>query len=264
MNRDSVSRADARVQKISAVLIARDAARTIDQCLQALEIFEEVVVCDTGSSDDTMERARSRNNVRLFEAGFSGFGSTKNAAAARAGNDWIFSIDADEVADAELLNALAAWDTNGDTYRLGIIDRRNFFMGKHVKRGGWGNDHIVRLFHRGTHRFSDVEVHESITEHPQSRKIFLAGGIDHSAAPDISSFLNKIRDYSELAAPTVRVQHPAFTVLRTIYTFKKSYFLQRGFLEGWRGLVIAWCAANGVFFKYMKAYARSRDAGSPR
>ncbi len=253
-----------KIHKISTVLITRDAANTIDRCLQALEIFEEVVICDTGSSDDTVERARSYANVRLFKIEFSGFGSAKNAAISKAGNDWIFSLDADEVADAELLNTLLAWDTHGNHCRLGIIDRHNFFMGKHIKHGGWGNDHIVRLFHRNIHQFSLSAVHEKIAEHSKSRKILLAGGVDHLTASDINTFLSKIQNYSDLAAPTVRVRHPIFIVLRTLYTFIKSYMLQLGCLEGWRGLVIAWCAANGVFFKYIKAYARSRFADSAR
>ena len=89
---DNVVMESTKIHKISTVLITRDAANTIDRCLQALEIFEEVVICDTGSSDDTVERAGSYANVRLFKIEFSGFGSAKNAAISKAGNDWIFSL----------------------------------------------------------------------------------------------------------------------------------------------------------------------------
>ncbi len=248
-------RAPKKIQNISAVMITRDSAATIEQCLQALAVFDEVVVCDTGSADDTIERARAFENVRVFEIGFAGFGGAKREAVSKATNNWIFSIDSDEIADAELSRALASWDTDGDRRRLGVIDRRNFFIGRHIRHGGLGRDRIPRLFHRETHRFSNASVHEGIVIRRHSKKIRLAGGVDHFTTPDINNRINKMRDYSELAAPGVRVFHPLVVMLRVLYTFAKSYLLQIGFIDGWRGLVIAWCAASGVFFKYMKGYA---------
>ena len=244
-----------KIQNISAVMITRDSADTIEQCLQALVVFDEVVVCDTGSADDTIARVRAFANARVFEIDFAGFGDAKRAAVNKASSDWVFSIDSDEIVDAALIHALASWDTDGDQNRLGVIDRRNFFIGRHIRYGGLGRDHIPRLFHRQTHEFSTAKVHEGIVIGRHSRKIRLAGGIDHFTAPDINSRINKMRDYSELAAPTVRVFHPLVVMLRVLYTFTKSYLLQLGFIAGWRGLVIAWCAASGVFFKYMKGYA---------
>ena len=249
-----------KIPNISAVMITCDSARTIDQCLQALAVFEEVVVCDTGSSDDTIECAGRYSNVRLFQIEFNGFGDAKREAVSKASNDWIFSIDSDEIADSALLDAVASWDTNGNCNRLGVIDRRNFFMGKHIKRGGLGRDHIPRLFDRRRHEFSQAKVHEGIVLHAHSKKILLSGGVDHYTTANLNARIDKIRDYSELAAPQARVFHPALVVLRAAYTFAKSYALQLGFLDGWRGLVIAWCAASGVFFKYIKAYINSAQA----
>lgn len=244
-----------QINEVSAVLITHNSAATINQCLDALNAFDEVVVCDTGSTDDTIARAGAYKNVRVFEIEFAGFGAAKHAAVSKATCNWILSIDSDEILDAELAAALASWDTAGDRQRLGVIDRRNFFIGRHIRHGGLGRDHIPRLFHRETHRFSTASVHEGIVIHQHSKKVQLAGGIDHFTIPDINSRINKMRDYSELAAPTARVFHPLVVMLRVIYTFAKSYFLQIGFMAGWRGLVIAWCSASGVFFKYMKAYA---------
>ena len=255
---------DIRVQGISAVLIVCNAVRTIDQCLQALNGFEEVIVCDTGSSDDTIDYLQGRSNVRLFQIEFDGFGSAKNQAVAKATNNWIFSIDADEIVDAELFHTLVAWDTGGDEYCLGTINRRNFFMGRHIKHGGWGHQRVIRLFNRKTHQFSNAKVHEKIIEHPRSRKTFLAGGVDHFTIPDISTYLNKIRDYSEFGSLTAKVNHPVLILLRTLYTFIRSYLLYLGWMDGWRGLIIAWCTANGTFFKYMRAYVRSKNANPTR
>lgn len=244
-----------KIKDISAVIITRDAARTVERCLAPLAVFDEVVVCDTGSTDDTIARARKFANVRVFEISFDGFGAAKQTAVDKAANDWIFSVDADEIADGELMNALAAFDTGGDRRRLGVIDRRNFFLGRHIRHGGLGRDRIPRLFHRQVHAFSKVKVHEGVMPTTDSKKFRLAGGVDHLTTPDINTRIDKMRDYSELAAPTARVFHPVLVVLRSLYTFVKSYLLQLGFVAGWRGLLIAWCAAGGVFIKYMKSYA---------
>ena len=128
-------------------------------------------------------------------------------------------------------------------------------MGRHVKRGGWGNDWLLRIFNRTTHQFNDVPVHESVSKTIQSIVQKLPFPIEHNAFQDIGQFLIKIDRYTELRRKqSNKTFHPSLIVLRSLFAFIRSYILHAGIIDGWRGLVIAWNEANGVFYKYMKRY----------
>lgn len=236
-------------------MITRDAEATIGASLASLAAFAEVIVYDNGSSDRTLEIARQFANVVVKQGEFRGFGPTKNHAASLAAHDWIFSIDADERVTPELMAAVRAADRS-DAEVGYEVQRQNFFMGRRVTRAGWGNDWLLRLYNRQTAAFTDTPVHENLRLNVPGRLLRLDGNLDHEAARDVGSFLVKVNRYSELRrAEGRRVLPPAAIFLRAVWAFWRAYLLQRGFMEGWRGLVIAWSNANGVFFKYMKAYA---------
>lgn len=240
---------------ISAVIIVRDAEATLGDTLQSLADFGEVLVYDNGSSDGSIDIARSFDNVNLHSGEFLGFGKTKSRAVSLAASNWIFSIDADECVSDELrssINALALDDPQVSY----LIDRHNFMMGRHVRRGGWGNDWLLRLFHREYHGFNDAPVHEKVCLGADGSECRLKGALHHDAVRDISQFLIKINRYSEIARRSGRKPVPlAMVILKTMFSFFRSYVLQLGLLDGWRGLVIAVSNANGTFYRYMKLLA---------
>ncbi len=244
------------LDRISAVIITRNAAGTLATTLDALSGFPEVVVFDNGSTDDTLEVAGGFDNVRIVQGRFEGFGPTRNQAAEYASHDWIFSIDADERPDVTLLRSL---ETAGldDAARVYAVHRENWMMGRPVRVGGWGGDWPRRLYHRRHTGFSDAAVHESLLV-PDNRVLRLDGLLVHRAVEDLGDFLDKVRRYSALRAPAKQPVHPLFIVLRSAWAFLRSYCLQLGFTAGWRGLAIAWSNANGVFYKYLRAWARHR------
>ena len=249
---------EAGLTGISAVMITRDAGATLAECLASLEAFPEVLVFDNGSTDDTAEIASRFANVRLERGEFTGFGPTRNKAAELASHDWIFAVDSDEIASAVLLTSLALAERD-DPARIYRIERHNYFMGKRVRHGGWGRDWLARLYHRGHHRFSDAAVHESVVLDSRSRPERLEGELLHLAVRELGQFLVKVDRYSELRSQAARrVHHPVGIFFRAAWAFFRTYVLRLGVLDGWRGLVIAWSNANGVFFKYMKPYAARR------
>jgi glycosyltransferase involved in cell wall biosynthesis len=242
------------LQDIHPVLITRDAAATIERTLESLSAFGEVVVYDNGSTDETLKLCARHANVKVATGPFLGFGPSKNHAASLANGDWILSIDADEYVGDDLLETLRRLDL-GDGHIAYAVERHNLFMGKHVRRGGWGNDWLVRIYHRGYCRFDDARVHEKVSVPAGVRVARVSGALWHQAVTDIDQFLHKISFYSELRrGPAARRHSPLVTFLRAGWAFFRSYVLQLGFLEGWRGLVIANCAAQGTFFKHMKRY----------
>lgn len=237
-------------------MITRDAAGTLAATLDSLSGFPEVVVYDNGSTDDTLDIAGQFDNARIIQGPFEGFGPARNRAAEYAAHDWIFSIDADERPDANLLAALDAAALD-DPERVYAVHRENWMMGRPVRVGGWGGDWPRRLYHRRHAGYSNAPVHESL-DVADRRVKRLDGLLVHRAAEDLGDFLDKVRRYSALRAPAKRPIHPLLIVLKSAWAFLRSYVIQLGFIAGWRGLAIAWSNANGVFYKYLRAWARHR------
>jgi glycosyltransferase involved in cell wall biosynthesis len=248
---------------IHPVIIARDAAGTIRATLASLAAFPEVVVYDNGSSDGTPDLCAEFSNVRVVQGDFIGFGPTKNRAASFASGHWILSIDADERVSSELLASLDALDLPEDGRGAYAVNRHNLLLGKHVRRGGWGNDWLVRLYDRRVCAFDDAQVHEKVAVPAGVPVGRLDGALWHEAVTDLDQFLHKISFYSELRRTRAgRVKGPLATTLGAAWAFFRSYVLQAGFLEGWRGLVIANCNAQGSFFRHMKRYVDAQTRGA--
>ncbi len=248
------------IDHISIVIITRNAAHTLPATLDSVRAFANVVVWDNGSTDDTKAIATAYPNVTWVDAMFIGFGPSKNAAADCAHNDWVFSLDADETLSPELVDALRCVQPATNNI-VGLVLRTNQMMGRIVRRGGWGDDHLVRLFHRRTHRFTDAAVHEKVAETDATERVVLSGTVNHNAVQQLSQFLEKTDRYTELRRQSQTRTYPApVIVLKAGFAFFRSYVLQLGVLAGWRGLVIAWSEADGVFYKYMKILADRRHA----
>ena len=247
------------LQDIYPVIITRDASQTIAATLESLRPFSEVVVYDNGSTDDTAVIAERFSNVKLVRGEFEGFGATKNKAASAASGDWILSIDADESVSEELLASLGALNLS-DTRQTFAVHRHNLFMGRDIRWGGWGNDWLVRLYHRRESGLRDSLVHEKVIVPAGTKPQRIAGALWHDNIRDVDQFLKKISYYTELRRrePVNRVHGPVVTMLRTLWAFFRSYVLQLGLLAGWRGLVIAVCDSIGTFFKHIKRYSDAR------
>jgi glycosyltransferase involved in cell wall biosynthesis len=241
---------------ISAVIITRDAARTLATTLASLRDFPEVVVYDNGSTDETLTLARQFPNVSVRTGEFLGFGPTKNRAADLATRDWILSIDADEAASDELVASLRSVDLS-DSSRTYMVHRHNLFIGRDIRWGGWGNDWLVRVYHRGSTRVGDALVHEKVLVPDGTAPVRIAGALWHDNVSDIDQLLQKISYYTELRRREGRgrVYPPAWTLLRAAWSFFRSYVLLLGMLAGWRGLVIAFSDSAGTFYKHMKRYS---------
>lgn len=249
----------AMIDSISVVIITKNAANTLKDTLCSLRDFSEVVVLDNGSDDETESIARQFDNVSFHVGTFDGFGPTKNKAASLSTNDWVLSLDADESPDFSLLNAIRQWSTDTPENHYGVILRENYFMGKAIHRGGWGNDRLVRLFNRRCLQFNNARVHESVEVSERGTAVVLKGVIRHNAVQNINQLLTKVNRYSELRHRDIlennKIPAPVFIVVKALFAFTRSYIFQLGIMEGWRGLVIACSNANGVFFKYIKAHA---------
>ncbi|MDB3870281.1 glycosyltransferase family 2 protein [Candidatus Thioglobus sp.] len=241
------------LNNISIVIIVKDGSKTIKATLDALTQFSDVVLYDNGSTDDTLTIVDKYPNVNLIQGDFSGFGPTKNKAVTYAKHDWILSLDADEVANSEFLENLKKIKLNQKTVYQ--IFRKNFYKNTHVKHC-WNNDKIVRLYYRKETQFDNKKVHERIESKQMSVEL-LTGFIDHYPYNNITDFIKKLDIYSsEFARDNVgkKSSSPAKAILNGGFSFFKTYFLKRGFLDGYAGLVIAFSHMATNFYKYIKLY----------
>ncbi len=244
--------------QISVVMLTKDASAHLKEALEALSPFEEVIVLDNGSTDNTLQIAKSFENVTVYEHPFIGFGSLKNKAVSLASNDWILSMDSDEVLEQALCEEIRSHMLQSDT--VYAIRRDNYYNGQLIRCCGWENDYVLRLFHRGHVRFNEKQVHESLVlngAHVEK----LHHPMRHYSYEDTSSLIAKMQHYSTLYAKENKGKKKSTACKafgRALYAFVKHYLFQKGFLYGAEGLLISVSNANGVFYKYMKLREENR------
>jgi glycosyltransferase involved in cell wall biosynthesis len=232
---------------------------TILKTLQSLTEFDDVVVYDNGSTDNTMSIVNTFSNVHLVQGEFKGFGWTKNQAASFAKHDWILIIDSDEVVDAELLTTLKHKSLDLKTvYKLNF---KAFYKEIQVKYCGWNNQKIKRLYNKTQTHYNSNDVHEDIITDGFILEE-LKGNVEHYSYHSISQFVIKADHYSSLFAQNNRGKKnssPLKAFFNGIYSFIRTYIFKRGFLDGYVGLVIAFSHMVTNFYKYIKLYEANKE-----
>ncbi|MDB3892700.1 glycosyltransferase family 2 protein [Candidatus Thioglobus sp.] len=241
------------INKISVTILTKNSERYIEECLDALREFDEIVVLDNGSTDSTMDLAKNYPNVRIFEYDFIGFGPLKNLAAEKAKNDWILSVDSDEILSSQLVNEILNKPLEDNV--VYSMRRDNFYNGKLVNCCGWGNDWVNRLFNRAITCFNDKQVHESL-EVKQVKVKQLNETFRHYSFDNASELLQKMDKYSSLWAydNQDRYSSTLLAVVKSTFAFIKFYLIKGGIFAGYRGFLISFSNAAGVLYKYMKLY----------
>lgn len=244
---------------LSAVIITRNENARLPACLASLSFAGEVVVLDNGSTDGTPETARSLGARVTEVADWPGFGPQKNRAVALATGDWVLSIDADERVTPQLQGAIQAAIIDGrfDAYSL---SRRSSYCGQYINHSGWYPDRIVRLFRRGTARFSDDLVHETLrADRPVGQ---LEGDLLHESFDDFEAVLEKANRYSTAGAQALDQRGVKGSLAKAlghgIWAFIRTYLLKRGFLDGQLGLALAISNAEGTYYRYLKLWLLQR------
>ncbi|MFY4760715.1 glycosyltransferase family 2 protein [Aliarcobacter butzleri] len=244
---------------ISAVVLAKNNQKTIEKTLSALVEFDDVVVYDNGSTDDTIEIVKKFSNVNLIKGEFKGFGWTKNQAASFAKNDWILVVDSDEVIDKELLKELKEKILdNNCVYKLNF---KAFYKDIQIKHCGWNNQKIKRLYNKSVTSYNSNDVHEDIITDNLKIEI-LRGNVEHYSYQTISEFVIKADRYSSLFAQNnvgKKSSSPTKAFFNGLYSFIKTYFFKQGFRDGYVGLIIAFSHMVTNFYKYIKLYELNNE-----
>ena len=145
---------------ITVTILTKNAEETLGSVLESVRAFDQVILLDTGSTDCTLEIAKMYPNVTVYKTTFIGFGPLHNLAAGYASNDWILSLDGDEVLTSELCSEILSLHLNSNCIYSFPFD--NYFNGKHIKWCGWYPDRHVRLYNKSQTSFSSAKVHEKI------------------------------------------------------------------------------------------------------
>ena len=247
---------------ISAVILVKNAEKTIAECLESLCAFGEVVLLDNGSTDATLDIAAKYPNVKIFhEPNFCGFGKMKNIALSKATNDWILSIDSDEVIMPEIVSQINAMQLNDNT--VVALSRLNYYGDRCMKCCGWYPDYVWRIFNRKYTRFNENIVHEGVETKPDTQKVYIKDAIKHYAADSMESIIQKMNRYTTLSAQEKHKKGKKASVIgaifRFIHTFNMNYFFRRGIFYGYKGFVVSLLNASGSFYRHMKLYELNKN-----
>ena len=240
---------------LSVILIAKNEAHDIEDCLKSVAFADEWIVVDSGSTDATVEIARGLGAQVSVTPDWPGFGPQKNRALALARGDWVLSLDADErVGEALAGQIRAVLAADGDGHAGYELSRLSSFCGQWMRHGDWYPDRVLRLFRREAGRFTDDLVHERVVV--QGRVGRLGGELLHLTMPDLDDALDKMNRYTRgRAQDRVRAGRRGglgSALSHGAWAFVRSYLLKRGFLDGRLGFVLAVYIAEGTYYRYLK------------
>ncbi len=237
---------------LSVIIIAKNESLHIERCLRSVSWVDEIIVLDSGSTDNTVELC-SKYTPHVYRTDWPGFGPQKQRALNKATKKWILSLDADELVSEDLKQDILAAIKHDNT--IGFhIPRLSSYCGRQIKHGGWWPDYVLRLFQREHGQFSTDIVHEQVLVEGKTEK--LHNPILHDAFVDPIEVLNKINNYSTLGAQKLFDSGKRTNLLQVIskglWSFFKTYFIKAAFLDGAQGFMLSISNAEGTYYKYLK------------
>lgn len=254
------------MSRISVVVITHNEAANIEACLRSVAFADEIIVLDSGSTDDTVLIARREGATVHVSPDWPGFGTQKNRALALASHPWVFSLDADERVSEELQVEILRVVRGTGPEIAWKIPRLTQFCGQWIHHCGWTPDYVLRLFRREMAQFSDDLVHE--------RVILAEGSVGrlktrllHYSFPTPSHYLRKLEKYSQAWArqrfETGQRSGVCRATAAAVAAFIRSYVFRLGFLDGAMGFAVCALQAQGAFGKYFALYCMHRLAQVP-
>ena len=243
---------------LSVVIITFNEEANVGALLESVRQAEERIVLDCGSTDGTLEIARSYG-AKTFTQEWKGYSAQKNSAIEKASGDWVLSLDADEVVEPELMEEILRIAEQNPLVNGYYIPRKNYFLGRWIRHGGFYPDRKLRLFRRGQGRFVDRPVHEVAEVTGPTGTLNHA--LIHNAYPTLEGYIEHMNRYSSLGADfAVGQGRGRFSLLNIVVnplaTFIYNYFFRLGLLDGREGLLLHLYHSAYVSWKYAKAWER--------
>lgn len=246
---------------LSVAIITKNEEENIRGCLQSVAFAGQIVIVDSGSTDETLKIAKEFR-CEIFSEDWRGFGPQKQSAIDKCREPWVLVLDADERIPPETADTIQSIVTDSRIQEAGFrFPRKNYFQGRWIKHAGWWPDPVIRLFRKNAGKMSDAMVHESVEV--QGTVGLLSVPIEHYTESRLSRIIQKIDRYSTLGAQASfqegKTSSSAGALVRACFTFVQDYFLRLGVLDGMPGLTLAVTDAVNKFFKYAKLSELNRQ-----
>jgi (heptosyl)LPS beta-1,4-glucosyltransferase len=253
---------------LSVVLIVKNEGKHIDDCLRTVADWAtEIVVLDSGSSDDTVERASRYTCAVHAQDDWQGFGIQRQRAQDHATGDWILMLDADERVTPELAEEIRRVVERDDRTSAYALPRLSWCFGRFIRHGGWYPDYVLRLYPRDKARYNDALVHEKAVLTDGMRVERLKGDLLHFTYDSVRHYLVKSAEYADAWAEQRfregRRASLAQGIGHGIGCFLRMYLLRAGVLDGRQGLLLALLSAHSTFVKYADLWTRTQSHHRP-
>ncbi len=239
---------------LSVIIVTKNEAHNIAACLASVAWADEIIVLDSGSSDDTVKLAVAAG-ARVIETDWPGYGPQQNRGIDAATFEWIYSLDADERITPALAAEIRAV-TREHKFKVFDVPRRSFFVTRFMEHSGWCPDRTRRLLKKGSARFTSHKIHANLaTEETVGH---LNEAMIHYSFLNYHAVVEKMNRYSSGSAQDLNAMGKrgslATAIGHGLWTFIRTYFLKAGFLDGQAGLVLAIANAEGTYYKYLKLW----------
>jgi glycosyltransferase involved in cell wall biosynthesis len=250
---------------LSVAIITLNEEANLPRTLASVAWADEIVIVDSGSTDDTRAIAQSYG-ARFITEAWRGFAAQKNFAISLCTAEWVLSLDADEAVSPELAASVKKATSAPQSDTAYALRRRNFFLGRWIRHGGYYPDAKLRLFPREQAAFEETPVHETVAFSGNIQT--LEGDMLHDAYPTLATYLDHMQRYSTLGAEIAVARGRSArgllsflngVLLNPLATFVYNYVLRAGFLDGREGLLLHLYHSAYISWKYAKAWERTRQ-----
>ncbi len=248
---------------LSVTMIIKNESQDLAQCLETVKGWvDEIVILDSGSSDNTKEIALQYEAKFYENTDWQGFGKQRQLAQQYVTSDYVLWLDADERVTPELKQSIQQAVSSDEKNTVYQIGRLSEVFGRQIRHSGWYPDYVVRLYRTDFAQYGDELVHEKVHYPKEAKVAKLKGDLLHFTYKDIHHYLVKSASYAKAwAEQKARAGKKATLfqgVTHAIGCFVKMYLLKAGFLDGKQGFLLAVLSAHSVFVKYADLWNRSR------
>lgn len=240
---------------ITVQILAQNGETYIRRCLESVTWAEHIQVIDGGSTDRTRDIAAEYTDS-VHEHPYENYGNQQNWGIPHARHDWLLVVDSDEWVSTELRDEIQRLLAEGPACNGYWVRRVSYFLGAQIHYSGWQNDTVLRLFNRTKGGFKVRNVHsDAEVEAPVGR---LTGVFYHAPYRGVVDYVNRVQRYTTWGGQELAKQGRRVSIWQIVSRpparFLRGYVLRLGFLDGWRGLVLAMMTSTYVLLKYLKAY----------